>query len=136
HERPRREPRTTAAGNAKRGRPVADLPRSRVGCALLGQAVTGRGGEDVLLTLADHHVDAVTLHRRGAWFAADDHLGVVLAGAASLGVPSVGQLAVDERVRAELLDQVDVDRERTVGALGDHVQGLRAEAEGDLTLVR
>src|SRR5690606_11793915 len=67
---------------------------------------TARGGEHVTLTRADGHPDGLTLLRDGAGVDTHDDLRVtgtrvdVLGGGAG-----TGELAVDERVGAELLDE-------------------------------
>src|SRR5690606_40306671 len=78
---------------------------------------------------------AVSLHRGVAGVDTHDDLRLARTRRDVPGRLGGGELAVHERVGAELLDEVDVHRERTLGALGGDVERLGAEPERDLTLV-
>src|SRR5699024_78112 len=103
-------PRTESAHDDGRGADRLVRPASGVDLGFaesVGQALARRGGEHVLLALADLDPHAVALHRGRARVDADDHLRLARAGGDVLGGLLRVQLTVEERVRTELLDQVD-----------------------------
>src|SRR5450759_611253 len=102
----------------------------------VGDALARAGVEQVLLTGADEHRDRLALGGNLPRVDADDDLRV--AGTRRdrrRGAELVGQRAVDEGVRAELLDEVDLDGDRVRRARCDDIERLGPEADDELVLV-
>src|SRR6185503_10551131 len=98
-----------ARGGPGRAEPA---PRGRSCCGGAVEALARSRVEQVLLALADPHPDGLALVRDLTRVDAHDHLRVTGARVDLLGAAElVGERGVDERVRAELLDDVDDERD-------------------------
>src|SRR5699024_4497341 len=97
-----------------------------------GKTQARAGAEEVLLAGTDRDEDALALGGHVARVDADDDLVVTGARVDVRVGERTLKGAVDERVGAELLDDVDLDGERGRLGLRDDVERLGAEAERDL----
>src|SRR5665648_795053 len=100
------------------------------------EPLAGGGGEAVQLAGADADPDRVALAGDVARVDADDDLALTGIGADLLrGRAGIDQLAVGQGVCAELLDEDHPDRDGALVSLGDDVQRLRPEADGEVATV-
>src|SRR5690554_212613 len=111
-------------------------PRGRsVLCDSVGETLARAGVERVLLALADADPDGLALRGDPARVDSHDDLRLASTGGQARAGHLLRERTVDERVRAELFDDLDDNGERVLRAGGDDVEGLGTEAEGDLALV-